>query len=200
MTLTSPANITLDTLGYNPAEFSDNSGMKLVSPASLSIAADANFGGYNAVEFTIFQSAAAISKTLFKSGAVSTIPSISTNASGQWIPNNLTALIVDGVVVSAATTITPGKWHHVIAIFATQSTALTFADTVDCRLGYIAVYPSGMAALTTLGAQSIYNNWVGAAAIQVLDDDTINLHEYNFPTSGVAARGYTYDWSIQPAG
>lgn len=200
MTLTNPNTITLDTAGYNPVEFSDNAGMKLVSPASISIAADANFGGYNAVEFTIFQSATAISKTLFKSGAASSIPSITTNASGQWVPNNLTALIVDGVVISAATTITLNRWHHVIAIFATQSTALTFADTVNCQLGYIAVYPSGMAALNTAGAQAIYKNWIGQVAIQTLDDDSVNLHEYLFPSSGVAARGYTYDWSIQPAG
>jgi hypothetical protein len=200
MTITNPDNVKLDTVDHNPAEFSDNGGAQLSTNAALAIAPDANFGGYTAVEFTFFQPASQNSKTIFTSGAPSSIPTITTNGTGQWVPTNLTALIVDGVVVSTATTITPGRWHHVIAIFASQTTALTFANAMDARIGYIAVYPSGMSAMTTAGAQQIYKNWVGAAALQTIDDDVINLHEYNFPDSGTPARGYTYDWQIQPAG
>lgn len=198
MTLTNPDNISLETAEFHPASFNDKAGALLATNAALVIAPDANFGGYTAVEFTFFQPASQNTKTIFTSAAPSSTPTITTNGSGNWVPTNLTALIVDGVVVASATAITPGKWHHVVAIFASQTTALTFGNAMNARIGYIAVYPTG--ALNTAGAQQIYKNWVGAAALQIVDDDTVNLHEYNFPDSGKPARGYTYDWSIQPAG
>jgi hypothetical protein len=189
MTLTSPANVDLDVFAYNPVEFNDFGGMKLTTATGISIAADANFGGYTAVEFTVFMDANAVSKTLFAAGT----HTITTNASGQWVPTGLTALIVDGVVISAATTITLNRWHHVIAIFAEQTSSITFLTGVASRLGYLATYTSQMAALTTAGAQDIYNNWVGAPALQLVDAAVITVSESD-------AKAYTYDWAIQPAG
>lgn len=193
MVITSAANIDLDIFNTNPAEFHDKGGMKIAFPASVAVAADTNFGGYKAVEFTVFLATAAISKTLFTSNAGGSTPSITTNGSGQWIPNNLVALVVDGVVISSATTITLNRWHHVIAIFAEQNAALTFLNGVNSRLGYLATYPSGMFNLDTAGAQNIYKNWVGAASLQLIEDDAIAISE-------VGAKGYSFDWSIQPAG
>jgi hypothetical protein len=189
MTLTDPANVDLDVFNYNPVEFNDLGGMKLAASTGFTIAQDDNFGGYTAVEFTIFQTANAISKTLFSAGT----HTITTNASGQWVPNSLVALVVDGVVVSSATTIALNRWHHVIAIFAEQASALTFLNTVACRIGYLATYTSQMSSLNTAGAQSIYQNWVGAPALQIVDDDLITVSE-------TGSKAYTYDWAIQPAG
>jgi hypothetical protein len=189
MTLTDPANVDLDVFAYNPVEFNDFGGMKLGATTGFTIAQDTNFGGYTAVEFTVFMSANAISKTLFAAGS----HTITTNASGQWVPNSLVALVVDGVVISAATTITLNRWHHVIAIFAEQTSALTFLSTVACRIGYLATYTSQMSTIDTAGAQSIYQNWVGAPALQLVESNTITISEFE-------AKAYTYDWAIQPAG
>jgi hypothetical protein len=189
MTLTDAANVDLDVFNYNPVEFNDFGGMKLGATTGFTIAQDTNFGGYTAVEFTVFMSANAISKTLFSAGT----HTITTNASGQWVPNSLVALVVDGVVISAATTITLNRWHHVIAIFAEQTSSMTFLNTVASRIGYLATYTSQMPSLTSAGAQSIYQNWVGAPALQIIEGNTITVSEYE-------TKAYTYDWAIQPAG
>jgi hypothetical protein len=188
MTLTNEDSIDLDVFGYNPVEFNDYGGMTIASPASISIAEDLNFGGYVAVEFSIFLSANAISKTLFSAGT----KTITTNASGQWVPTNLT-LVVDGVQISAATTIALNRWHHVVAFFTEETDAMTFLNGVASRLGYLATYTSQMSDMDLAGAQNLYNNWVGAPALQLIDDDVVTISEFE-------AKGYSYDWAIQPAG
>lgn len=189
MTLTNPANVDLDVFGYDPVEFNDQGGMKLDATTGITIAQDTNFGGYTAVEFTVYMTANAVSKTLFAAGT----HTITTNSSGQWIPNNLVALVVDGVVISGTTTIALNKWHHVIAIFASQASSMTFLNTVAARIGYLATYTSGFTTMTSLGAQNIYKNWVGAPAIQYIDPASIVIAEGT-------VQAYTFDWAIQPAG
>lgn len=188
LTLSDEVTTELDVYGYNPIEFNDKGGMKIVSPASLSVAQDLNFGGYIAVEFSIFLSAAAISKTLFSAGT----KTITTNGSGQWVPTNVT-LVVDGVQISGATTVTLNRWHHVIAIFTSEANIMTFLNGVNGRIGYLATYTSGMSTLNLAGAQNIYKNWVGAAALQLVDSSVVTITE-------VGASGYSYNWAIQPAG
>lgn len=189
MTLTNPANVDLDVFDYDPVEFNDNGGMKLDSTTGITIAQDLNFGGYTAVEFTVYMTANAISKTLFAAGS----HTITTNSSGQWIPNSLVALVVDGVVIAGTTTIPLNRWHHVIAIFATQASTMTFLNTVAARIGYLATYTAQFTTLTSAGAQAIYKNWVGAPAIQYVDPASIVIAEGN-------VQAYTFDWAIQPAG
>jgi hypothetical protein len=188
LTLSNEVTTELDVFGYNPVEFNDYGGMKVVSPASLSVAQDLNFGGYIAVEFTVFLSAAAISKTLFSAGT----KTITTNGSGQWIPTNVT-LVVDGVQISGATTVALNRWHHVVAIFTSEANSMTFLNGVNGRIGYLATYTSGMSTLNLAGAQNIYNNWVGTPALQVIDANVVTISEYD-------AKGYSYTWAIQPAG
>lgn len=192
MALTSPSNVDLDIFNYNPVEFNDKGGMKIEFPASMAIAADDNFGGYTAVEFTLYLETNALTKTLFTSTGGSA-PAITTNGSGQWVPNNLTALIVDGQVISGATTIPLNRWHHVIAIFAEQASVLTFLNGVNSRIGYLAVYTDDMSDIDTVGAQAIYANWVGTATLQHVEEDVITISEFG-------AKGYSFDWAIQPAG
>lgn len=188
LSLTDESTTDLDVFGYNPAEFNDNAGMKIVSPASLSVAQDLNFGGYIAVEFTVFLTANAISKTLFSAGT----KTITTNGSGQWVPTNVT-LIVDGVQISSATTVSLNRWHHVVAIFASQASAMTFLNGVNSRIGYLATYTANMSTLNLAGAQNIYKNWVGAPALQLIEANVVTISEFE-------AKGYSYDWAIQPAG
>lgn len=188
LSLTDEVTTELDPFGFNPVEFNDNAGMKIVSPASFSVAQDLNFGGYIAVEFTVFLTANAISKTLFQAGT----KTITTNGSGQWVPTNVT-LIVDGVQISSATTIALNRWHHVVAIFTSAASAMTFMNGVDCRIGYLATYTANMSSLNLAGAQNIYNNWVGAPALQLIEANVVTISEFE-------AKGYSYDWAIQPAG
>jgi hypothetical protein len=100
---------------------------------------------------------------------------------------------VDGVQISSATTITLNRWHHVIAIFTSQASAMTFMSSVNGRIGYLAAYTANMSTLNLAGAQNIYNNWVGAAALQLIEANVVTISEFE-------AKGYTYDWAIQPAG
>lgn len=188
LSLTDEVTTELDPIGFNPVSFNDNAGMKIVSPASFSVAQDLNFGGYIAVEFTVFLTANAISKTLFAAGT----KTITTNGSGQWVPTNIT-LVVDGVQISSATTVPLNRWHHVVAIFTSAASAMTFMNGVNCRVGYLATYTANMSSLNLAGAQNIYKNWVGAAALQQIEEDVVTISEFD-------AKGYSYDWAIQPAG
>lgn len=188
MSLTDEPNTDLDVFGYDPVEFNDRGGMKIPSTSGISISQDLNFGGYIAVEFTVYMTANAISKTLFAAGT----KTITTNGTGQWVPTNVT-LIVDGVQISGATTVALNRWHHVVAIFTSQASAMTFLNTVPSRISYLAAYASGMSTLNLAGAQNLYKNWVGAAALQLIEANVVTISEFE-------AKGYSYTWAIQPAG
>ena len=85
------------------------------------------------------------------------------------------------------------RWHHVVAIFTSAASAMTFMNGVDCRIGYLATYTANMSSLNLAGAQNIYNNWVGAPALQLIEANVVTISEFE-------AKGYSYDWAIQPAG
>lgn len=203
MTITSPDNVSLDTVGYQPASFSNNIGMGLVSPSSVTIAAETNFGGLKAVEFTIFQTATSTGgqSVLKSNGGTAPTPDIVINTvTGSWTSQGLAALIIDGVSNGS---ITPAlnTWHHVIAIFsAANASSVTLANGMNCRLGYLAVYPANLTTITAADAQNIYKIWAGAPALSVVDGNVVTIREYNFPETSKAARGYAYDWSIKTAG
>jgi hypothetical protein len=191
-----PANATISEFDYNPAEFNLNSGVSLTSATNrLSVATDPAFGGYQALEFTIFVPATLNSKTIMTS-SVGTPPTITTNGSGQWTFSNLVALYVDGVSISSATTIAAGVWHHVIAVFASAAGTMYLGNNAAqnanyaCRIGYVATYFTQPSSTTVT---QIYNAWVGTAPLRVNDSSVATISEHVL-AAGLPVRAYAFNW------
>lgn len=198
-----PLDVTLSESTYPPAGFSDNAGVDLPDGTGFTIGADTEFGGYYAVEMTVFFPSNSNSKTVLYVDTPSAQPSITTNGSGQWVSGNLTALYIDGVSVASTFSVEPGKWHHVLAVFAeseanvTVGNDLSGTDGYPMRVGYLALYSDPIDANM---AEAIYDVWVGTPAIQIKESNVINVSEKTFTETGSPFRAYTFDWSITGAG
>jgi hypothetical protein len=200
-TFNSPLTVTLSENEIEPASFNDNLGANV--PAGLSIPADTDFGGYFAVEMAVYITTSTVSKTVLYVNTASSQPSITSNGSGQWVFSNLTALYIDGVAVASPYSITTGQWHHVLAVFPESLAPVYVGNNVattasyPMRLGYLALYSD---TITSTMATAIYDMWVGVAAIQLEDSDTIQISEHSFTETTSPFRAYTFDWSITGAG
>lgn len=195
-------NAVLSEFDYEPSEFNLNSGVFLSSATNrLDLAADSVFGGYQAIEFTIYIPSSQNSKTVMTS-TVASPPTISTNASGQWTFSNLTALYVDGVAISSGTTVSTGTWHHVIAVFAAASGTFYFGNNAaqnaaySCRIGYLASY---FAAITAANVLIMYNAWVGKAPLRVTDTNTVTVADHAY-ASGKPVQAYAFNWAVSSGG
>lgn len=196
-------DVTLSDIEYEPASFNDNAGVVLPADNGFEIAEDPEFGGYFAAEFTAKFDTSTASKTVLYVDSPSSQPSITSNGSGQWVSSNLTALYIDGVSVSSPFTISTGKWHHVLAVFAeSQDTVIVGNNPAGTsgypmRVGYAALYSDNV---TATMADAIYDTWVGSPAIQIVEDDVPQISEYIYSDTGGPFRGYSFDWSITGAG
>lgn len=196
-------DITLADTTFEPASFNDNAGVLLLADNGFEIAEDPEFGGYFAVEFTTKFDTSTASKTVLLVDSPSSAPSITSNGSGQWVFANLTALYVDGVSVASPFTISAGRWHHVVATFAESSDSVIVGNNAagsagyPMRVGYLALYSD---AVTAGMADAIYDTWIGAAAIQIEEDEVPEISEYLYSDTGIPFRGYSFDWSITGAG
>lgn len=202
--ISDPASAVLSEYDFEPTEFNNNSGVSLSSATNrLSIAADPAFGGYRAMEFTIKFATATASKTIMASTGGSP-PGITSNASGQWVGANLTALYIDGVSVSpsSAVTVSAGVWHHVVAVFASAASTFYFGNNAaqnaayPCQIGYLATY---FTPLTTAQVGAIYNGWVGTAPVRVTDASIVTVAEHIL-AGGLPVRAYAYNWAVSTGG
>ncbi len=198
-----PLTVALADTEFDPASFNDNAGVLLPVNNGFEIAEDPEFGGYFAVEFTAKFDTSTFSKTVLYVDSPSAQPSITSNGSGQWVSSNLTALYIDGVSVASPFTIATGKWHHVLAVFAeSQDTVIIGNNAANSagypmRVGYVALYSDNV---TASMADAIYDTWVGAPAIQIVEDDVPEISEHIYSDTGGPFRGYSFDWSITGAG
>jgi hypothetical protein len=164
---------------YPAASFNDRSGISLSSgSAGLSIPRDDVFGGYFAIEMTIRVDSGANSATILYVDTASSQPTVSTDATGKWTFSNLTALYVDGVSISSGTTVAPGEWHHVLAVFAESLAAVYIGNNKTAtagypmRIGHLATYSDPV---SSTDAQFIYNAWVGAPSVGINDESLVTL-------------------------
>ncbi|AXH68738.1 hypothetical protein SEA_SPARKLEGODDESS_23 [Streptomyces phage SparkleGoddess] len=191
-TFVDPLTVTLAEEAYAPASFNDNLGVLLPANNGFSIPADTDFDPYNAVEMTVRFDTSTASKTVLSVGSAS----ITTNGTGQWTFTGLSALYIDGQAVTSPATISPGMWHHVLAVFTGTTSPVYVGNSsagtagYPMRVGYLALYASD---ITSTMADAIYDAWVGTAAIRVSETAIGQISEGGF-------RAYAYDWSITGAG
>lgn len=198
-TFNAPLTVTLADTPYAPASFNDNAGVLLPASNGISIPADTDFDPYAAVEMTVKFDTSTASKTVLSVGSAS----ITSDGSGNWTFTGLTALYVDGVAVTSPFAIETGKWHHVLAVFP-PTTSIVYVGNNSAgsagypmRVGYVALYADTIDAGT---AEAIFDTWVGTAAVQIEEEDTVNITEHVFPATSSAFRAYSFDWSITGAG
>jgi hypothetical protein len=199
-TFINPLTVTLAGDNYEPASFSDNAGVMLPANSGFSIPADTDFDPYFAVEMTVrFDTSTASTTVLAIDNA-----SITSNSSGQWTFTGLSALYVDGVAVTSPFSIASGKWHHVLAVLSTEKTAPVYvgnnsagSSSYPMRVGYLALYASTIPASM---AKAIYDTWVGAPAVKIVESDIPVIEETEFSTTGEAFRAYAFNWAITGAG
>ncbi|QIN94011.1 hypothetical protein PP459_gp223 [Streptomyces phage Wakanda] len=180
-----PASTTVAETSFPAASFNDNAGINLAGASGgLSIAGDTEFGGYFAVEMTVKLSANSTNATIMWVDAASAQPQIATDATGQWVFSNLTALYVNGAAVTSPAAISPGVWHHVMAVFPESLATVYVGNNVAgtaahaMRIGHLATYSDPVSATDAL---AIYNAWVGAPS-QVIDEtDSLSVYEFGNP-------------------
>lgn len=194
-----PTNVFIGEKRYEAASFNDNAGILLPSNITgVEVAADPEFGGYFAAEMTVKFDSNPINRTILYVETASAQPSITTNASGEWVGSNLTALYIDGVAITVPTVIQPDKWHHVLAVFAESQfpvhvgNDITEAVGFPMRLDHLALYSDD---ITAPMADAIYKTWIGAPAIQIDEVNSGDISEASPPF-----RFYSFDWSINPVG
>lgn len=165
------------------ASFNDNAGIMFSGvTGGMSIPADADFGGYFAVEMTVRVEEDTSSATILYVDTASAQPQIVSNSSGNWVFSNLTDLYVDGVSVASPADISLGEWHHVIASFAESAATIYVGNNAagtagyPIRIGHLATYSDP---ISDTDAQAIYNAWVGAASVQLTDSALITVSDGN---------------------
>jgi hypothetical protein len=180
-TVRDPASATVAESSFPAASFNDNAGINLAGASGgLSIPGDTEFGGYFAVEMTVKLYANSANATILWVDTALTQPQITTDASGQWVFSNLTALYVDGVAVTSPAAITPGIWHHVLAVFPESLATVYVGNNVAgtaahaMRIGHLATYSETVSASD---AVAIYNAWTGAPAAQIAEEQVGNIAE-----------------------
>lgn len=194
-------NSTLSSINYPPASFNDNAGVLL--DKGFKVYPDTLFGGYTAVEMTIMVDAASVDKTVLYVDTDTAQPSITTDASGQWVANNLTALYINGSPVITPFNLEPGIWHHVIATFPESEGVVYVGNNASitaaypAQVGYFGLYQEEM---TSDMVDAIYKAWTGAPATTVAESNSVTISESLFDETGKAFRAYSFDWSITGAG
>ncbi|QIN94575.1 hypothetical protein PP460_gp229 [Streptomyces phage Muntaha] len=193
-----PASTTVAETSFPAASFNDNAGINLAGASGgLSIAGDTEFGGYFAVEMTVKLSANSTNATIMWVDTASAQPQIATDATGQWVFSNLTALYVNGAAVTSPAAISPGVWHHVMAVFPESLATVYVGNNVAgtaahaMRIGHLATYSDPVSASDAL---AIYNAWVGAPSQVINETDTLSVYESgNPPVTTLGGNGQSFD-------
>lgn len=197
-----PKTANLAEFDWAPNAFNNNAGVEFKGTLSgILVPADGEYGHYRAIEAVVYLPALPTSGTVLSFGTAT----ITANASGQWVTSGLSALYINGSSVNTASPITVEAYKpmHIIAVFPDTAGGFYIGNdssgTVGypMRLGFLATYYN---VISSSDASAIYGAWVGAAASQISDTSSIGVSEGNYPETGLAFRGYTYDWSITGAG
>lgn len=184
---------------YLAATFDDRMGINLTGSMSLvEIGPDSYRGDYQAVEMLVKISSSDTQKAIFGAGTTSTIKS---DTNGKWVATDITAIYIDGVSQDVANpiTVSTSVWHHVIIVFPSYSGTLFIGNDLskkigyEMRVGYLAVY---FVSVTFTLVTSLYDNLVGSAVSRITESGSVAVAESNFSETGVAARGYTHDWTL----
>lgn len=196
-TFINPLLAKLSDVKHPPSSFNDNSGVRMENGSSFSIPADTDFDGYFAVEMTIRVDANTPNATVLKVESASSQPSITTNGSGEWVAQNTTGLYIDGQSVTGDFSFESNKWHHVLMTFTERNSPVKVGGNYPMTVGYLALYSSE---ITSGMAEAIYDTWIGAPAIQIIEPDASVIQEHEFSETTTAFRAYAFDWAITSAG
>jgi hypothetical protein len=179
------------TLYYEPIEYADFNGIKLLSGA-INTTVDASYegeeevGDLNITAFDMWIKPVA--------GNILSATGISVARSGNTITySGLSALVVNGVsVTSGATVFTSDSWYHIAGIFTTPG---NYALSVGVTNTLISQLSAISRSVNVAGLQASYAAYLGLPGLVVNDTSDVGIGE-----GSPATNLYAHVWGITPAG
>lgn len=177
---------------YEPIEYSDVNGMRIIS-GSINITADNSFGGQedspselyiNGIDMWIRPA----------SGNIITAGGASISRSGNSIVfSGFSSVVVNGVPVATGDTVfTTDSWYHIGAMLTVPANpVIIIGSSGDIISQASAIYGS----ISQNGLIQMYNAYLGIPGLVVNDSSNVNISQPSNPTNI-----YAHVWGITPAG
>lgn len=178
-------------LYYEPIEYADFNGIKLIS-GTIGTTVDASYEGEEEAGDLDINAFDMWAKPV--AGNIISGSGFSVSRSGNTITyTGLSSLVVNGTSVSSgATVFVSDSWYHIAGIF---TTAGNYAFTVGVTDMLISQLSSINGDVNTTGLQQIYEAYLGLPGMVVDDSSSIVIAE-----ASPAVNLYAHVWGITPAG